>query len=401
MTNLANGDTPPDKDRDHLASPLPAAWRWGFPAFLVVALIWAGVLLVDGLSTVLDSESGETREAETDPSAPGFEAFVEQTWSMLVATEDDDGELVQVAVVTTADRTGGGGTILLVPPEVRAQGCEVSPCRLVERHREGGIDHVRETVTGMLEVEVTAAVLMTPDRWTSLAGPAGPVSVDLPIDLVVTASDGTSVVRFPAGRVDVAPSDVVDLLAFPDDADGLGRLERQSTWWTAWLMRVGAGDPLERLPNLELDLVDLMASVAGGSVRLAAPSWVVVGTDLGSQLIADEAALADLVVQMFPFPIPLVPGQRPTVRLLNGTGDPSFDAPARERVLRAGVDLAVVGNYRHDGVIQTRVVYRDPILAGAANDLAASLGGGVLFDENISPVADLTVVIGADFRPAG
>ena len=230
MTNLANGDTPPDKDRDHLASPLPAAWRWGFPAFLVVALIWAGVLLVDGLSTVLDSESGETREAETDPSAPGFEAFVEQTWSMLVATEDDDGELVQVAVVTTADRTGGGGTILLVPPEVRAQGCEVSPCRLVERHREGGIDHVRETVTGMLEVEVTAAVLMTPDRWTSLAGPAGPVSVDLPIDLVVTASDGTSVVRFPAGRVDVAPSDVVDLLAFPDDADGLGRLERQSTW---------------------------------------------------------------------------------------------------------------------------------------------------------------------------
>ncbi len=401
MTNLANGDTPPDKNRDHLASPLPAAWRWGFPAFLVVALIWAGVLLVDGLSTVLDSESGETREAETDPSAPGFEAFVEQTWSMLVATEDDDGELVQVAVVTTADRTGGGGTILLVPPEVRAQGCEVSPCRLVERHREGGIDHVRETVTGMLEVEVTAAVLMTPDRWTSLAGPAGPVSVDLPIDLVVTASDGTSVVRFPAGRVDVAPSDVVDLLAFPDDADGLGRLERQSTWWTAWLMRVGAGDPLERLPNLELDLVDLMASVAGGSVRLVAPSWVVVGTDLGSQLIADEAALADLVVQMFPFPIPLVPGQRPTVRLLNGTGDPSFDAPARERVLRAGVDLAVVGNYRHDGVIQTRVVYRDPILAGAANDLAASLGGGVLFDENISPVADLTVVIGADFRPAG
>ncbi len=401
MTNLANGDIPPDKNRDHLASPLPAAWRWGFPAFLVVALIWAGVLLVDGLSTVLDSESGEIREAETDPSAPGFEAFVEQTWSMLVATEDDDGELVQVAVVTTADRTGGGGTILLVPPEVRAQGCEVSPCRLVERHREGGIDHVRETVTGMLEVEVTAAVLMTPDRWTSLAGPAGPVSVDLPIDLVVTASDGTSVVRFPAGRVDVAPSDVVDLLAFPDDAGGLGRLERQSAWWTAWLMRVGAGDPPERLPNLKLDLVDLMASVAGGSVRLVAPSWVVVGTDLGSQLIADEAALADLVVQMFPFPIPLVPGQRPTVRLLNGTGDPSFDAPARERVLRAGVDLAVVGNYRHDGVIQTRVVYRDPILAGAANDLAASLGGGVLFDENISPVADLTVVIGADFRPAG
>ena len=401
MTEPVDGDTPPDDDRRRLAPPLPAGWRWGFPTFLVVALVWAVVLLVDGLSTVLDSEGDETREAVTDPSAPGFEAFVEQTWSMLVATEDGDGELVQVAVVAATDRAGGGGTILLVPPEVMAQGCEASPCRLVERHREGGIDHVRETVTRLLEVEVTAAVLMTPDRWTSLAGPASPVSVDLPIDLVATASDGTTVVRFPAGRVDVAPSEVVDLLAFPDDADGLGRLERQSSWWAAWLVRVGIGDPLENLPNLELELVDLVALVAGGSVRLADLPWTAVETDLGSQLVTDKGMVADLAVQMFPFPIPLVPGQRPTVRLLNGTGDPSLDSPARERVLRAGMDLSVVGNYRHDGVIQTRGVYRDPTLAEAANDLAAVLGGGALFDEKTSPVTDLTVVIGADFWPAG
>ena len=158
---------------------------------------------------------------------------------------------------------------------------------------------------------------------------------------------------------------------------------------------------MENLPNLELDLVDLMALVAGGSVRLADLPWTAVETDLVSQLVADKGMVAELAVQMFPFPIPLVPGQRPTVRLLNGTGDPSLDSPARERVLRAGVDLAVVGNYRHDGVIQTRVVYRDLALAGAANDLAAALGGGTLFDEKASPVTDLTVIIGADFWSAG
>jgi len=103
VTETVDGDTPADDDRRRLEAPLPAAWRWGFPAFLVVALVWAGVLLVDGLSTVLDSEGGETREAVTDPSAPGFEAFVEQTWSMLVVTEGDDGELVQVAVVAATD----------------------------------------------------------------------------------------------------------------------------------------------------------------------------------------------------------------------------------------------------------------------------------------------------------
>ena len=33
---------------------------------MVAALVWAGVLLVDGLTTVLDSEAGETREAVID-----------------------------------------------------------------------------------------------------------------------------------------------------------------------------------------------------------------------------------------------------------------------------------------------------------------------------------------------
>ena len=44
--------------------------------------------MLDGLETVLQSEEGETREAVTDQAAPGFEAFVEQTWSMLIVTED-------------------------------------------------------------------------------------------------------------------------------------------------------------------------------------------------------------------------------------------------------------------------------------------------------------------------
>ena len=51
---------------------------------VVVLVLWSGWLLMDGLGTILDSEEGRTREAVTDQSAPGFEAFVEQTWSMLV-----------------------------------------------------------------------------------------------------------------------------------------------------------------------------------------------------------------------------------------------------------------------------------------------------------------------------
>ena len=221
--------------------------------------------------------------------------------------------------------------------------------------------------------------------------------VELPGDLVSTASDGTTVVRFPAGKVAIAPAEVAELLGFADDVGGMERLARQRDWWSAWLELVGTGDPVGNLPALELDIVHLLATVAGGPVSVVTGPWMLEG----SSMLVDAPALDDLVVWMFPFPVPLVPGRRPTVRLLNGTGDPSLDAPAREAVLRTGVELAVVGNFRNDGAIQTRVIHRDPALAEEANALAAALGARVLFDQMASPVTDLTVVIGADFRLGG
>jgi len=366
-----------------------------------VLAVWGVVLLLGGLTTVLDSRRGETREAVTDPSAVGFEAFVEQTWSMLVATEDGTGELVQVAVVAAADRTAGGGTVLLVPVEAEVPGFEApgdcgDPCRLSDRHRDGGLDAVRSATAAILDVQVTGATLLTPARWESLAAEAGPVVVTLAGDLVDTASDGTSVVRFPAGPVPVPAADVVDLFGFPSGGAGdagLSRLVRQQDWWRGWSDALHGGDPRDRLPDLDLDVIDLLATVARGRVRVVAGPWAADG----GGLVADVDRLTDVVMEMFPFPIPRVPGQRPSVRLLNGTGDASLDAPAREAVLRAGVELAVVGNYRNDGVIQTRVIHRDPADEAAAEALAAAIGGGVLFDRYLSPVTDLTVVIGADF----
>ena len=75
-----------------------------------------------------------------------------------------------------------------------------------------------------------------------------------------------------------------------------------------------------------------------------------------------------------------------------------FDAPAREAVRRAGADVIVVGNFRNDHVIQTRVVYRDPEMAEKATALAAALGTRVIHDDMVSPVADLTVLVGKDFH---
>ncbi|MEE3275674.1 MAG: LytR C-terminal domain-containing protein, partial [Actinomycetota bacterium] len=104
-----------------------------------------------------------------------------------------------------------------------------------------------------------------------------------------------------------------------------------------------------------------------------------------------------MVVETFPFPIPAVPGSRTTVRLLNGNGHFSVDVIARELLVAAGAEVSVVGNYRDFDLIGTRVLYRDPAYEVEAARLAVVVGGGTLHDPFLSPAADLTVVLGADF----
>ena len=388
-----------DRDRDDapkLEVPsLASLWRWGFPLVILAVVVWSAVLLLDGLRTILESEEGETREAVTDPTAPGFEAFVEQTWSMLIVSEDEVGGLAQVAVVAVADRENGGGTVMLIPPELDTVGCPTSACRLDDVYRDGGVEGLHSVVAEALEVEFTDRTLLTPPRWATLVGPVAPISVEVEHDLIETGADGTTVVRFSAGDTLVAAEDVVGFMAFSDGVADQDRLQRQGVIWRAWLAEVGVGgDTTANLPGIELPVVEVVSVLAKGPTVVVDNLW----SYSGGEAIADSPRLEQRILEMFPFPIPLRPGQRSTVRLLNGTGDRSFDVPAREAVRRAGADVIVVGNFRNNYVIQTRVVYRDPEMAERATSLAAALGARVVHDNMVSPVADLTVLIGRDFH---
>ena len=60
-------------------------------------------------------------------------------------------------------------------------------------------------------------------------------------------------------------------------------------------------------------------------------------------------------------------------------------------------NVTVIGNFRSFNVIQTRVVYKDSEMQSEAVRLAAAIGAHVIKYELVSPVADLTVLIGRDF----
>jgi len=83
--------------------------------------------------------------------------------------------------------------------------------------------------------------------------------------------------------------------------------------------------------------------------------------------------------------------------LLNGTDDPSLSAEMQGLLRENDTNVTVIGNFRSFNVIQTRVVYKDSEMQSEAARLAAAIGAHVIKDELVSPVADLTVLIGRDF----
>ena len=164
--------------------------------------------------------------------------------------------------------------------------------------------------------------------------------------------------------------------------------------WKSWLNKIGQNDsPAEELPDLGLSVVDFLAVV--GAAETGVTTFPI--TNLESSVVPDLIELENIVVDLFPFPIAAVPGDRLTVRLMNGTGDFTVDSLARKHVISAGAEIVVVGNMETFDFQESKVVYRDPLIVEEVESLGAELGFKVEFDELISPVAEVTVVIGADF----
>jgi len=379
-------------------SPAPRAshgWRWLFPAALLAAMGWAAMLLIESAHELLDSQDGEIRTAQTDPTSLGFEAFVEQTWSMLIITENKNEDLTDLAVATVADRENGGGSILLVPPHLRvAGGCAMEPCDLAALYKEGGQELLTEAMVSLLNVGFTQEVLLTESRWAGLTGPVGGVTVSLPAALTSENSEGEKITHFEAGKTLILPNQTVGFLDFSEGLSGSNDLALSQAFWSSWLAKLSESEnPLDKLPALDLDVVELLAMISAGN-HAVVPLLV---SEADDGLYVEADLLAQIVVEMFPFPISAHPGDRVSVRLINGTGDFTTDPVARQRVVAAGGEIIVVGNHPSFDVAESIITYRDPSVAVEATTMAQLLGIPAEYDAFASPAAEITVLIGADF----
>ena len=356
--------------------------KLAFPTLLVVVTIWSAFLMIEGLKTVLDSEDGVTREAVIDPRENSFEAFVEQTWSGLIITENDTGELLQVALVAVTDRDNGGGTVLLVPPGLRGGNCENSPCTLMDIYLKGDLSAVEAELSNLFETNFTDSAVLTFERWGAL------VEASLPFEIEVATKEG---------RVEIAPisglSELVNFLLEDDKSNFSFRQIRHGEFWRRWIEEIDGQSSSEKLPVFRIPVVEIISTLAKGNAIIIDSYW----QDLENESEIYMESIRELSYQMFPFPQPLEKDDQPTVRLLNGSSDPDAVSRAQKLLRRNGGDVTVVGNFRNFNVIQTRVIYKESEMFEKAKKIAIVLGARIIQDELISPVADLTVLLGRDF----
>ena len=385
-----------DRSRRREKAPLSSfGWRWLFPLFFLAAVIWSALLLIESADELLNDQSGESLGAILDVSAPGFEAFVEQTWSMVIATENEQGSLVDVVVGAVADREEGGGSLLIISPSlVTDSDCDQPICTLSSMYDEGGLDSLTAALVDLFNVGFTEEVLLTPTRWAGLVAPVNAVEVTLENSLVEVTDEGVEIVQFPQGDVNIADEKVVDFLSSANYVAATEQMNLSKGFWESWLKEIGEnGSPVEKLPDLGLSVVDFLAVV--GAAETGVITFPITNSE--SSVAPNLIELENIVVDLFPFPIAAVPGDRLTVRLMNGTGDSTVDSLARKHVISAGVEIVVIGNMERFDFQESKVVYRDPLIAEAVESLGTELGFRVEFNELISPVAEVTVVIGADF----
>ena len=333
---------------------------------------------------------------ETDPAAPGYEAIVSPTPTLLVI-HDVDGIVADLTVLTLPDPSAGGGGVVLVPTRTVSDLPLFGEAPIETAYDLGTAELQAEVVGDVLTTGIGEVVVVDADRWAGLVAPVAPLSIDNPDDIEI---DGD--VRFPAGDLELEAADVGAYLEAAQEGESdLARLFRHRTFWEAWLEAVAAADDPSAVPGeLEAGIGRFVRALAGGpTVVETLPVEPVTIEDYDDQPSfapqADEVAA--LVADLVPLPRSPRPGVRPRVRLLNGTED--LDE-ARELALAlppVGVEVSVVGNARTQDERTTTIAYVNPSHEEAAMAIRDLLGvGEVMVDPRPSDVVDITVTLGAD-----
>jgi LytR cell envelope-related transcriptional attenuator len=361
-------------------------WMTVFCSLLALAVVAAAGLTYVGIETVRSSRAGQVVSTVTDPTAPGFEAFLEPT-PTLALLHVEGGELRSIAVM--ALHSGDvGGSILLVSPRTFPKSEDLLNYAAL-MSLPGAEANVVGSLQKSLGFGIAEVAVVDGARWAELVGPVGPLEVESP----------TSAGSFPAGPITLPADQVGAYLA----ATGEGEVSqpavlRERAFFRAWLDAVAASDDPAVVPGeVELGLGRFVRGVANGPHAIETAPVAVHEFDGVQRTYLDRSAMDALVPDLVPFPVAGEPGGRVRVRLLDGTGDPKHVQRAAPLVVPGDAEIVVVGNADAFDYRATEIRYHNPLAKVAARTLQDALGTGELVDDpRQTDTFDVTIILGPD-----
>ncbi len=358
----------------------------------MAGLTLVGMVLASvGLSSVRTSTAGRY-EGTAGPGDPGYQAYVAPTPTMAVLHRAADGSLGG-AWLLALEPGDEGGSVIVVPPAslvARPDG----ETTIADLFRDEGVAEAAQGVAEVATVGVIEWVEVDDSQWAQLVEPVG--------ELEVTVDEAVG--SWPAGRVTLEPDEVGAFLAARADGEtDLARMDRQQSFWNAWLPLVAQGGAGALPGEVSTGIGRFVRGVAqDGSVE----ELPVDREDRAGRVSfrTNAARAGDLISRAVPFPTAPTPGARIRVRLLNGTSDSSLTTVVASALVASGAQISIAGNASSLDVARTSFVYAGEEHAGPAAWLQANLGfgrveevstgqdGQVSSDDEI----DVTVILGED-----
>ncbi|MDE0216398.1 MAG: LytR C-terminal domain-containing protein [bacterium] len=363
-------------------------WRWGWPVMLLGLAAAVPLLVWLGWAAISDSSDGTDVSATADPSAPGYQAYLDPTPTLLLIHGDGDG-LDGVTLLALTDAGVEGAALFLAPETMTTAG------PLGTRWIESGSTGVVDAVAKLLGIRVGEVQVVDDRGWTAMVSAVAPIPLNNP-DALVSAIGET---RFEPGVLALAAADVGPYLGWRNPGESpVAALFRHELLWGAWLEQVALSSMPDVIPGETDRGVGLFVrALAAGQARLeAAPSAI----DASGAVVLDAPGVGGLVNEMVPFPTSASGGSSPRVRLLNGTGAPGLIETAARTLSRAGAQITIIGNATEFGWETTKIAYHDIGFASHAEAYRDALGvGSVIAEEQPDSSIGVTVTFGADFSP--
>ncbi len=342
----------------------------------------------------------------------------EQDTLVLVRHAAEDGPATSVTVLA-AGPGAGEAFVLFVPVGTLLDIPGFGVDRLAQAFSYGGAPLVEASVENLLGVDLDAAAAVSDAALGAFLQRSGGVEMDVPERLVARDGAGAAEVRFEPGRQFLDGRRLAEYWGFRGEGEPeLAALPRQQQVWESVL--TAAGDR-EVLRAMVADGAPQLDTTAGPPFvrrvfRLGRAAWAAqlfgdrccpcsrsATRPAGRPTRPDRPEVAALVARRLQASVPSGGGPEAVrVEVLNGVGTPGIGQAVDRRLEGAGFRIVASDNARSFDFVDTRIVVydSDDRWMAAAQRVRERLGvGSIQLSRQPQSVVDITIVVGADFRP--